>query len=361
MAGSPTGVFVGTFMSDWGEITRRDPDAMPLYQPTGSGVSMLAGRLSYYYDLRGPSLTVDTACSASFVALHSAVLSLRGGECSTALVGGVNSLLNHDFLATMSSMRFLSPDGRSYTYESRADGYARGEGVACLVLKRLDDALRDGDNVRAVIRGTGLNQDGKTPGITHPSGEQQAALIRSVYDRAGLDTRETSYVEAHGTGTQVGDVVEAKALYEAFGRRRTPDMAPLLVGSVKTNIGHVEGASGLAGLVKVVMMLERGCIVGNAGFTELNEKIKLKEWNMQVCFLGVAGGFNHLHVAGPDRNDALGRSRPPRLHQQLWLCRDKRARHCRACRRLPAAKRSTQADALHSGIRPAPALHSLRL
>lgn len=280
MSGTETGVYVGTFMNDWGEITRRDPDALPMYQPTGSGHSMLAGRLSYFYNLRGPSMTVDTACSASFVALHNACSALRAGDCASALVGGVNSLLNHDFLSTMSSMSFLSADGRSYTYDKRANGYARGEGVACVLLKRLDHAIRDGDTIRAVIRGVALNQDGRTPGITHPSGTQQAALIRRVYEAAGLDPADTSYVETHGTGTQAGDVTEAKALHEAFGTRE--GRQPLVVGSVKTSIGHLEGASGLAGLVKTVMMLEKEIILPNAGFGEPNEKIKLKEWNMEV-------------------------------------------------------------------------------
>ncbi|KAM0326970.1 hypothetical protein ACHAQA_006091 [Verticillium albo-atrum] len=292
--GTETGVYIGTFMNDWGEITRRDPDALPIYQPTGSGHSMLAGRLSYFYNLKGPSMTMDTACSASFVALHNACSALRNGECTSALVGGVNSLLNHDFLSTMSTMSFLSADGRSYTYDKRANGYARGEGVACILIKPLDQAIRDGDPVRAVIRGVALNQDGKTPGITHPNGSQQAALIRKVYEDAGLNPNDTSYLETHGTGTQAGDVTEAKALHEAFGRSRD-GMEPLVVGSVKTNIGHLEGASGLAGLVKTVMMLENEVILPNSGFTEPNEKIRLKEWNMEEelsSALDVAKGKN---------------------------------------------------------------------
>jgi acyl transferase domain-containing protein len=326
-SGSETGVYVGTFLSDWGEITRRDPDAMPLYQPTGSGHSMLAGRLSYFYNLKGPSMTVDTACSASFVALHNACSALRNGDCTSALVGGVNSIMNHDFLSTMSSMQFLSPDGRSYSYDERANGYARGEGVVTILIKPLDKALRDGDCLRGIIRGIGLNQDGKTPGITHPSQSQQAALIRKVYERAGLDPNETSYVETHGTGTQVGDVIEAKALYEAFGRTRN-NAEPLLVGSIKTNIGHLEGASGLAGLVKVLMMLENELILPNSGFTKPNERIKLDEWNMEVSLVVKAckGQQARLIEArlslsiGSDPVAALeANESSPSIHQQFWI------------------------------------------
>lgn len=293
-------------MNDWGEITRRDPDAMPMYQPTGSGHSMLAGRLSYFYNLKGPSMTVDTACSASFVALHNACSALRNGECTSALVGGVNSLLNHDFLSTMSTMSFLSADGRSYTYDKRANGYARGEGVACVLIKTLDRAFRDGDSIRAVIRGIALNQDGRTPGITHPSGEQQAALIRKVYADAGLDLNETTYLEAHGTGTQAGDVTEAKALCEAFGRTRG-DAPPLIVGSIKTNVGHLEGASGLAGLVKTVMMLEKEAILPNSGFREANNRIKLHEWNMEVSRLFIHPSFSGLMTVRSQRSTGPGR------------------------------------------------------
>ncbi|KAF1988946.1 hypothetical protein K402DRAFT_461387 [Aulographum hederae CBS 113979] len=279
MAGSDTSVFVGSFCKDWGELTLRDPDATPMYQATGSGQAMLSNRLSYYFNLTGPSVTIDTACSASLVALHLACQSIKSGESRQAVAGGVNVLLNQDLLVTMSSMRFLSPDGRSYTYDSRANGYARGEGVACILLKSLDEALKDGDTIRGIIRSTGINQDGKTNGITLPSAKAQATLIEQVYKAAGLDPKDTQYVETHGTGTQAGDPLEAQALSQTFGVNREDDV---IVGSLKTNVGHLEGASGVAGLVKTVMMLERQQILPMAGFQSPNERIPLKEWHLEV-------------------------------------------------------------------------------
>ena len=275
------GVFVGSFCSDWSKITLRDPDAIPMYHATGSGQAMLSNRLSYFFDLHGPSLTLDTACSASLVALHLACQAIKAGECGSALVGGVNCLLCHDSLGSMSSMGFLSPDGRSHTYDARANGYGRGEGVACVLLKPLDKALDDGDIIRAVIRNTAVNQDGKTPGITFPSAAAQASLVRRAYEQAGLDPADTTYVEAHGTGTQAGDPVEASALFEAFGRSRV-DSSTLVVGCVKTNIGHLEGASGVAGLVKTVLMLENEIILPNVGFRSPNERIPLQDWKIEV-------------------------------------------------------------------------------
>ncbi len=278
-SGSDMGVFVGSFCTDWSKITLRDPDAIPMYHATGSGQAMLSNRLSYFFNLGGPSITIDTACSASLVSLHLACQAIRAGECQSAVVGGVNCLLCHDSLGSMSSMGFLSPDGRSYTYDSRANGYGRGEGVACVLLKPLAKAIEDGDTIRAVIRNTGVNQDGKTPGITFPSSKAQAALIKRVYEQAGLNPRDTSYVEAHGTGTQAGDPIEASALFEVFGRDREDNIT---VGCLKTNIGHLEGASGVAGLVKTVMMLESEAILPNVGFSSPNEKIPLDSWKIEV-------------------------------------------------------------------------------
>lgn len=177
--------------------------------------------------------------------------------------------------------RFLSPDGRSYTYDHRANGYARGEGAACIVLKPLADALRDGDSIRAVIRNSGVNQDGKTSGITLPSGEAQSSLIASVYKSAGLDPLETTYVEAHGTGTPAGDPIEASALSKVFSPGRPQDR-PLHVGSIKTNIGHLEGASGLAGVIKTVLMLENKTILPNTNFEIPNPRIPLDDWRLNV-------------------------------------------------------------------------------
>jgi acyl transferase domain-containing protein/NADPH:quinone reductase-like Zn-dependent oxidoreductase len=281
VAGTDTSVFVGSFCRDWSDIMMRDPDSVPMYQATGGGQSLLSNRLSYFFNLRGPSISIDTACSASLVALHLACQSLKSGESKQAIVGGANVILSHELMISMSMMRFLSPDGRSYTYDSRANGYARGEGAACLVLKPLADALRDGDPVRAVIRNSGCNQDGKTLGITLPSSDAQAALIRNVYDAAGLDPLETTYVEAHGTGTPAGDPLEASALARCFSEGRSPEH-PLSVGSVKTNIGHLEGASGLAGVIKTILMLENKLIPPNTNFEKPNPSIPLQEWKLSV-------------------------------------------------------------------------------
>ena len=187
---------------------------------------------------------------------------------------------------TLTFCRFLSPDGRCYTFDERANGYARGEGVGCLLLKPLVDALEDNDTIRAVVRGTGSNQDGKTAGITLPSGTAQEALVRDVYDAAGLDPLETEYVEAHGTGTQAGDPLEAGALSKVFGSGRSSDQ-PLRIGSIKTNTGHLEGASGIAGVIKGVLMLENGLFLPTRNFKTVNPRIPLNTWKLKVSRLPI--------------------------------------------------------------------------
>jgi acyl transferase domain-containing protein len=176
-------------------------------------------------------------------------------------------------------VRFLSPDGRCYSFDHRANGYGRGEGVGFLVIKPLDEALKNGDRIRAVIRNSGINQDGKTPGITYPSAKAQEALASKVYAQAGLDPLETTYVETHGTGTQAGDPVEASALFATFGKARSD---PLQIGSIKTNVGHTEGASGVTGMIKTILMLEREQVLPNSGFEAPNKRIPLEKWNLQV-------------------------------------------------------------------------------
>lgn len=261
----------------------RDPEALPMYQCTNAGQSraITANRLSYFFDLRGPSVTVDTACSGSLVALHLGCQSLRTGDASTAVVAGVNTILSHEFMSTMSMMKFLSPDGRCYTFDERANGYARGEGVGCLVLKPLEDAIRDHDTIQAVIRGSGSNQDGRTPGITLPSVDAQEELMRSVYEAAGLDPLETEFVEAHGTGTQAGDPIETEALSRVFGPGRSQDF-PLRIGSIKPNVGHMEGASGIGGVIKAVLMLQNRTLLPNRNFRTLNPRISLGEWKQKI-------------------------------------------------------------------------------
>ncbi|OQD90731.1 hypothetical protein PENANT_c001G07681 [Penicillium antarcticum] len=268
------------------DLLLRDPECVPMYQCTNAGQSraMTANRLSYFFDLKGPSVTVDTACSGSLVALHLACQSLQTGDASTAVAAGVNLILSHEFMSTMSMMKFLSPDGKCFTFDERANGYARGEAVGCLILKPLASALRDKNTVRAVIRGTGSNQDGRTPGITLPSGAAQETLIRSVYARAGLNPSETEFVEAHGTGTQAGDPIETGAIGRVFGPGRSCD-DPLRIGSIKTNVGHLEGASGIAGMIKGILMLENRIFLPNRNFEIVNSRIPLSDWKLKVQLL----------------------------------------------------------------------------
>ena len=281
--GTKTSVFVGSFSGDYTDLLLRDSDAVPMHQCTNAGQSraITANRISYFFDLKGPSVTVDTACSGSLVSLHLACQNIRTGESKLAIAAGVNTILSHEFMTTMSMMRFLSPDGRCYTFDERANGYARGEGVGCLILKPLSDAIRDGDAVRAVIRGSASNQDGKTGGITLPNAAAQEDLIRSAYYAAGIDPLETEYVEAHGTGTQAGDPLETGALSRVLCEGRSPDN-PLRVGSVKSNIGHLEGASGVAGVIKAILMLENRIFLPNRNFKKVNPRIPLEKWKLKV-------------------------------------------------------------------------------
>ncbi|KAJ5374373.1 Acyl transferase/acyl hydrolase/lysophospholipase [Penicillium concentricum] len=281
--GTKTSCFVGSFSADYTDLLLRDPECVPMYQCTNAGQSraMTANRMSYFFDLKGPSVTVDTACSGSLVALHLACQSLQTGEASTAIAAGVNLILSHEFMSTMSMMKFLSSDGRCHTFDEKANGYARGEAAGCLILKPLDKALHDRNKIRAVIRGTGSNQDGRTAGITLPNGAAQESLIRSVYARADLDPSETDFVEAHGTGTLAGDPVETGAIARVFGTGRPPDN-PVRIGSIKTNVGHLEGASGVAGVIKAVLMLENHMFLPNRNFEKINPRIPLDDWNLKV-------------------------------------------------------------------------------
>ena len=278
---SNTSVYVGSFNHDYETMLSRDPEVQAKYKTTGTESGMLANRLSWFYDLRGPSVSVDTACSSSLVALNLACQSIYSGEATMSLVGGCNLFFNPDILASMTDLGLLSPDGKSYSFDNRANGYSRGEGFAVVLIKPLEAALHDGDTIRAVIRATSMNQDGRTPGITQPNGDAQRALINQTYAKGGLDMRHTRFFEAHGTGTPLGDPIEARAINAAFGSYRSKE-EPLYVGAVKANIGHLEGASGLAGLVKTVLALEKGLIPPNALFEKPNTSIPFHEWNIQV-------------------------------------------------------------------------------
>jgi acyl transferase domain-containing protein len=276
LAGSETGVFVGAHghASDYLWLQYADPASMDPFTGTGTAHNLFAGRLSYVFDLHGPAVVVDTACSSSLVAVHLAVQSLRSGESSLALAGGVNLILGPHFSIAASRMHMLAPDGRCKAFDLRADGFVRSEGCGVVVLKRLTDALADGDPVRAVIRGSAMNQDGHTNGITAPSGVAQRAVIERALRDAGIDGRAVGYVEAHGTGTALGDPIEVEALAATVGNGAADD-GPCFLGSVKTNIGHLEGAAGVAGLIKAVLVLQHRQIPKNLHFTGLNPHISL--------------------------------------------------------------------------------------
>jgi acyl transferase domain-containing protein/acyl carrier protein len=260
LGGQPVGVFVGLSSTDYltTELKFSAAADIDAYLATGGHPSVASGRLSYVLGLRGPSLTVDTACSSSLAAIHLAAQSLRGGECRMALAGGVSLMLMPELSVNFSRARMMSPDGRCKTFDSRADGYVRSEGCGVLVLKRLSDAIADGDRVLAVVRGSALNQDGRSSGLTVPNGPAQEAVIQDALRRAGVRPADVDYVEAHGTGTALGDPVELRALGEVFRVGR--ETGPLLVGSVKTNVGHLEAAAGVAGVMKVVLALQHDAI-----------------------------------------------------------------------------------------------------
>ncbi|WP_371666099.1 type I polyketide synthase [Streptomyces sp. NBC_01241] len=276
-----TGVYVGACSEDHGRGALEDLPSITARTGTGAALSVLAARLSYVLDLRGPSLTVDTACSSSLVALHLARQGLLSGECDTALVGGVNLLLSPGVTLNFMESGALSPDGRCRPFSAGANGYVRGEGCVVAVVRRLADAQRDGDRILAVVRATGVNQDGRSNGLMAPNPAAQEELIGSVWRECGLDPAQSGYVEAHGTGTPLGDPIEASALGAALGRHRAPG-DPLRIGSVKSNLGHLEGAAGLAGFAKCVLALHHGLIPPTLHHTEPNDRIRLDELGLSV-------------------------------------------------------------------------------
>ncbi|KAL7940182.1 hypothetical protein V8C42DRAFT_363657 [Trichoderma barbatum] len=278
--GSNTSVFSSGFNHDYLQLLNSDPEIKLKYKPMGTSNSILSGRISWFFDFKGPSLTVDTACSSSMVAFHLGAQSLRDNESEMSVICGVNVFTYPTDWFGMDHHGFLAADGKSYSFDHRASGYSRGEGVATVLIKRLSTAIRDGDTIRAVVRATGLNQDGRTPGITLPSAAAQEQMIREVYKRGGLDLAETTYIEAHATGTAAGDPIEARAIANSFNTASRE--SPLIVGAVKSAIGHTEGASGLAGIIKSVMVLESAMIPPNTNFEKVNPKIPIDKWRLQL-------------------------------------------------------------------------------
>ncbi|MFN3647966.1 MAG: amino acid adenylation domain-containing protein [Armatimonadota bacterium] len=276
LVGSRTGVYLGISTNDYSNLLSKSVHSSANNAAAGAGnaASIASGRISYTFGFQGPCLAVDTACSSSLVALHLAVRALRAGECSQALVAGVNLMLTPDITVNFSQARLLSPDGKCKTFCESADGYVRGEGCGVVVLKPLSAAQKDGDRILAVIRGTACNQDGRSSGLTAPNGRAQEAVIRQALEDAGLDPQRVSYVEAHGTGTALGDPIEVQALKQVYGPGRTADR-PLALGSVKASIGHLEAGAGVASVIKVALALSHREIPPLVHFRRLNPHISL--------------------------------------------------------------------------------------
>ncbi|GGM56665.1 phthiocerol/phenolphthiocerol synthesis polyketide synthase type I PpsD [Longimycelium tulufanense] len=335
LRGSATGVFVGISGNEYSHLTFSEIDHIDAWSATGAAMSIAANRLSYVLDLRGPSMSVDTACSSSLVAVHLAMHSLRIGGSDLALAAGVNLLLGPGVTVNFDQMQITAPDGRCKTFDASANGMVRAEGAGVVVLKRLSDALRDGDRVLAVLRGSAVNSDGRSNGLTAPNPEAQEALLRRAYTNAGVDPGEVDFVEAHGTGTLLGDPIEARALGAVLGKDRPVDR-PLLIGSVKTNVGHLEAAAGITGLIKTVLSLVHGRIPASLHFRAPNPHIDFDGLHLAVAArqqplpaparparAGVSGfgfGGTNAHVvveqfvpddAAPETNDPRPAGSPP--------------------------------------------------
>ncbi|KJZ72764.1 hypothetical protein HIM_07839 [Hirsutella minnesotensis 3608] len=324
-AGSRTAVYAAIFGMDYERILSKDVLNLPVYQSVGTGTAILANRISHAFDLRGPSVTIDTGCSGGLVALHHACRSLRAGEADAALVGSANLQLMPDHYIGMSNQHMVSSHGRCFPFDVRGDGYGRGEGFVMVALKRLSDALRDRDPIRSVILNTGINQDGYTAsGITHPNREAQADLIRATYAAIGLRPEDVLYVEAHGTGTVAGDHEELAALADVFGT--TNRSLPLYVGSNKGSIGHTESTSGLASLLKAIATLRHRVIPPVAGFRNPKPGLPLKQIQVptqaipwpEMSGLPLRISINSFGYGGANAHAIIQSSPdPPERHQEL--------------------------------------------
>ncbi|KAL4967685.1 type I polyketide synthase [Aspergillus stella-maris] len=339
-SGSNTSVYTGCFTNDFLSVMQQDYEIKQPYMAMGVSPAMLANRISWFFNLKGTSMNLDSACSSSLVALELACRDLQSGKSSMSLIGGANLIFHPNFMKMMSSFNFLSPDSQCWSFDERANGYARGEGLVMLVLKRLSTALQDGNTIRAIIRSAESNQDGRTPGITQPSIESQVRLIRHTYSVANLDMEPTRFFEAHGTGTAIGDVVEASSIGAAFRGHRTAQ-DPLYIGAVKASIGHLEGASGLAGVVKTILVLENGVIPPIAGLEQVNNRINADKLNLRVNSFGFGGtnatvvmddAFHYLQLNGLHGYHRT-RQLPPSSHALLgasptlirgYICNDTR-------------------------------------
>ncbi|MDB4896587.1 MAG: eryA, partial [Firmicutes bacterium] len=281
LMGAPVGVFMGISHSDYAHLQMNDPARWDAYMGTGSALSIAANRISYTFGFQGPSLAIDTACSSSLVSVYYACQSIWNAEASVAVAGGANLILSHAVTGNFTKTGFMAPDGRCKTFDARANGYVRGEGVGVVVLKPMSRAVADGDPIYAVIRGGAINSDGRSNGLTAPNGEAQKALLRTAYARAGVSPGRVQYVEAHGTGTLLGDPIEVKALGDVLAIGRTAD-DHVAIGSVKSNIGHLEAAAGIAGLIKVALMMKHREIPASIHVQELNPHIPFDQIPVRV-------------------------------------------------------------------------------
>ncbi|HWM83312.1 MAG TPA: type I polyketide synthase [Pseudolabrys sp.] len=279
LRGSRTGVYIASYHNDYTHLQYSDPEQIDLRTLTGTLHSVLANRLSYHLDLRGPSLSIDTACSSSLVAVHLACQSLRAGETDIALAGGVSLIVAPELMVSMSKVGFMAPDGQCKTFDASADGFGRGEGCGVIVLKRLSDAVVNEDRVLAVIRGSAVNQDGHSTILTAPHGPAQEHLIRDALASAMLEPDRIGFVETHGTGTALGDPIEVEAIAAALGR---VDAAPCFLGSAKANVGHLEAAAGITGLIKAVQALRHAAIPPQVNFATLNPHIALAGTRLRI-------------------------------------------------------------------------------
>ncbi len=279
LAGSKCAVYIGIASTDYAHRRMDDLSSLDPYSMTGNTASIASNRISYLFDLHGPSVSVDTACSSSLVALHQACSSIWNGDAPMAIAGGVNMLLHPFGFVGFSKASMLSPRGRCHAFDDGGDGYVRSEGSGILFLKKLEDAIADGDPIQAVILESGINSDGQTNGISLPSAKGQAALLTEVYNKAGFDPNELSYIEAHGTGTAVGDPIETSAISKVLAASRKK---PLPIGSAKTNVGHLETASGMAGIFKVIMSLKNRALPKSLHFDTPNKNIDFKAAKLQV-------------------------------------------------------------------------------
>jgi acyl transferase domain-containing protein/NADPH:quinone reductase-like Zn-dependent oxidoreductase len=281
LRGSRSGVFVASYQNDYSQMQYADLDAIDARTLTGTLHSVLANRLSYFLDLRGPSLSIDTACSSSLVAIHLACQSLRTGESDLALAGGVSLMITPALMVSLSKVGFMAPDGHCKTFDARADGFGRGEGCGVVVLKRLADAISDDDRILAVVRGSAVNQDGHSTLLAAPNGQAQQALIREALASAQLSPARIGFIEAHGTGTALGDPIEVEALAATVGKA-APGAGPCLLGAAKANVGHLEAAAGVIGVVKAVLALGHGAVPPQVGFTKLSPHIALEGTRLAV-------------------------------------------------------------------------------